>query len=431
MSKATSKTIDKRHSSHHTGHVSSRLEPQTSSNVGNRSDCLDAARRGLSDLKGVSTELILGVLGRTDANSSRLTDKFVDSQRVDDRICETIGDAVLKAVLLEAVVDSLRKNRLHIEPSKVRQLVSALSTGDALVRALNYRALWAEDLPAAFPRNLDVQKRNADAIEVALGRCFLNQGMRATRTLVEELFKDVFAVSDVVWRKEVFLGPSSGDLNVQRSKDVSRIIFCVLGQRDAKEFLKCLQTSAETGLTGDPDSAVRLPALYSDVADWLLNFYHSSETQSRFASFIRQSTATRDSYAPVVGRAAFELCAKLHFIQRSHRHDSDSSKVTCQDMHQLWVHSTGLKELGLHQLLPAAVEDKNDSLRLQGNTALNVRLRDILFYDFLRADLLHVGVDLMKNYRGFDRVFCEVLIPQEVFASGDRRGLATIGELFP
>ena len=122
------------------------------------------------------------------------------------------------------------------------------------------------------------------------------------------------SISDVVWRKEVFLGLSSDDSNVQRSKDVSRIIFCVLG---------------------------------------------------------------------------------------------------------------------LQQLLPEALQNDSDCLRLQSDPKLNARLLDILFYDLFRADLLHVGVDLTRNYPGFDRVFCEVLTPQEAFARRDRPSLVTIGELFP
>lgn len=122
------------------------------------------------DLIGVRPEAIWSVLGYGRTSHSRPAGDFIASHGVGDRICETIGDAVLKAVVMEAVVESLRKNRLHIEPPKVRQLVNSLSTGDALIGALNYRALWIEELPAAFPRQVDNQKRNADAIEVALGR---------------------------------------------------------------------------------------------------------------------------------------------------------------------------------------------------------------------------------------------------------------------
>jgi hypothetical protein len=362
---------------------------------------------------------------------SRPADNFIDSKCVGDRICETIGDAVLKAVVLEAIVDSLRKNQLYIEPSKVRQLVSALSTSDALVHALNYRALWVEKLPEVFPRSLDIQKRNADAIEVALGRCFLSKGMSATRKLVGELFKDVFAATDTLGCSGKAVEQGAAPSDGSRLKEVSRIIFGVLGQSGAKGFLGCLQNLSARELARDSRSTFSLPSLYADAAEWLITYYHSPDTQSRFSGFIKQCAEARDHYAPVVGRAVFELCAKLHFIESSHRHDSDDSKVTCQDMHQLWVRLTGFKELGLQQLIPEALQHDSDCLRLQRDPKLNARLLDILFYDLFRADLLHVGVDLMRNYPGFDRVFCEVLTPQEAFASRGRPSLVTIGELFP
>lgn len=237
-------------------------------------------------------------------------------------------------------------------------------------------------------------------------------------------------MSDAVWRREAVLGQDAGALTGERFKEVSRIIFGVLGPRHAKEFLACLQTHADKGLAGDGANSVPLPNLYADVVDWLITFYHSSDTQIRFASFIKQGAESRDHYAPVVGRAVFELCAKLHFIESSHRHDSENSKVTCHDMHQLWVRLTGLKELGLQQFVPAALEQDRDCLLLQRNRKLNAQLLDILFYDLFRADLLHIGVDLKRNYRGFDRVFCEVLTPQEIFTNQGAKGLATLGEFF-
>jgi hypothetical protein len=68
-----------------------------------------------------------------------------------------------------------------------------------------------------------------------------------------------------------------------------------------------------------------------------------------------------------------ELCATLHFIESSHCHDSENSKVTCHDMHQLWVRLAGLKELGLQQFVPGALEQDRDCLLLQRNRKLNAQ----------------------------------------------------------
>jgi hypothetical protein len=347
-------------------------------------------------------------------------------------IRETIGDAVLRAVVLKSLADILRKHDVQVGSAGIKRLAMPLLSNPALVRALNYHAANSKELPTSFPSDVDAaQKCNGDAIELVVGIRFVEEGLDSASRLISMLLAPALEAASKLCVERRLSQSSAGEHSVERLKEIERMLRPIVGENGTADFLACLHPQNQPPQNLREEGAITPPGVYRNAMSWLKASYETPGTSHLFTKLVAEASAPKDSYSRAIGEAAFQLCLKLFYVQSVPNYQAEDGPLTCHESHRLWEQVTQWKDIGLREFLPLIPLDEIEPSKFSVGQTGNREMLWALFGDLFRTGLLQVGVQLFARQRKFDEAFFKQLTPQHRYAPQPGRGLIRVGDAFP